>query len=301
MGKINVAVVDNNDRYESALSHMITEDEALQHVGTAKTKEELLHILRENSPDILVMSSILPKLKLYKMQKEFCEDKKVDGISDLWSGGDEKESSGGVPAGEGQQDEGGSPGSDPENNLKVEKTGNRNYGEVRYAGAGIFREDENTRKKQEDKGAVRDISEKGEKKKVVYYMPRDLSCFHDDQLERYVTDILHSMGVPANIKGYRYLRDAIIISVYDVGVLTTITKSLYPLIAERNNATVVQVERAIRHAIEVSWFRGEYSTIYAFFGYTVENKKGRPTNSEFIALVADKIRIDYKARNHSRF
>ena len=115
-------------------------------------------------------------------------------------------------------------------------------------------------------------------------------------LETDVTNIIHEIGVPAHIKGYQYLRDAIMMSVNDSEMLNSITKQLYPTIAKQHKTTPSRVERAIRHAIEVAWSRGKMDTIDELFGYTVNNGKGKPTNSEFIALIADKIRLEYKMR-----
>lgn len=115
-------------------------------------------------------------------------------------------------------------------------------------------------------------------------------------LETLVTAIIHEIGVPAHIKGYQYLRDAIIMSVGDMEMLNSITKILYPTIAKKHQTTPSRVERAIRHAIEVAWSRGKMDTIEELFGYTVSGGKGKPTNSEFIALIADKIRLEYKNR-----
>ena len=119
----------------------------------------------------------------------------------------------------------------------------------------------------------------------------------DYRLEIIVTNIIHEIGVPAHIKGYQYLRDAIILSVNDMEMLNSITKILYPTIAKRHQTTPSRVERAIRHAIEVAWSRGKMDTIDELFGYTVSTGKGKPTNSEFIALIADKIRLEYKNRS----
>ena len=115
-----------------------------------------------------------------------------------------------------------------------------------------------------------------------------------NNLESDVTNIIHEIGVPAHIKGYQYLRDAIIMSVNDDEMLGSITKRLYPTIAKKNKTTSSRVERAIRHAIEVAWSRGKMDTIEELFGYTVSSGKGKPTNSEFVALIADKIRLEYK-------
>ena len=113
-------------------------------------------------------------------------------------------------------------------------------------------------------------------------------------LELDVTNIIHEIGVPAHIKGYQYLRDAISMSVEDMEMLNSITKILYLTIAKKHQTTPSRVERAIRHAIEVAWSRGKMDTIDELFGYTVNNGKGKPTNSEFIALIADKIRLQHK-------
>lgn len=113
-------------------------------------------------------------------------------------------------------------------------------------------------------------------------------------LEQDVTNMIHEIGVPAHIKGYQYLREAIMMSVDDPGMISSITKILYPTIAKRFQTTSSRVERAIRHAIEVAWSRGRMETLDALFGYTIDTGKGKPTNSEFIALIADKIRLSYR-------
>lgn len=113
-------------------------------------------------------------------------------------------------------------------------------------------------------------------------------------LKRDVTDMIHEIGVPAHIKGYQYLREAIMMSVEDSEMLGSITKVLYPTIARKYQTTSSRVERAIRHAIEVAWNRGKMETLDAMFGYTINTGKGKPTNSEFIALIADKIRMQYR-------
>lgn len=115
---------------------------------------------------------------------------------------------------------------------------------------------------------------------------------HD--LEKDVTDMIHEIGVPAHIKGYQYLREAIMMSVEDPAMISSITKILYPTIAKRFQTTPSRVERAIRHAIEVAWSRGRMETLDAMFGYTIDTGKGKPTNSEFIALIADRIRLSYR-------
>lgn len=119
------------------------------------------------------------------------------------------------------------------------------------------------------------------------------SVVHD--LEKDVTEIIHEIGVPAHIKGYQYLREAIMMAVEDVEMLNSITKILYPTIAEKFKTTPSRVERAIRHGIEVAWSRGRSETLESLFGYTISAGKGKPTNSEFIALIADRIRLQYRS------
>ena len=116
----------------------------------------------------------------------------------------------------------------------------------------------------------------------------------DHDLEQDVTDMIHNIGVPAHIKGYQYLREAIIMSVQDPQMISSITKILYPAIAKKFQTTSSRVERAIRHAIEVAWARGKMETLDQLFGYTINTGKGKPTNSEFIALISDKIRLRYR-------
>ena len=113
-------------------------------------------------------------------------------------------------------------------------------------------------------------------------------------LEQDVTGMIHEIGVPAHIKGYQYLREAIMMAVEDPVMISSITKILYPTIAKRFQTTPSRVERAIRHAIEVAWSRGRTETLDTLFGYTIDTSKGKPTNSEFIALIADKIRLSYR-------
>lgn len=123
-------------------------------------------------------------------------------------------------------------------------------------------------------------------------LPKTKGMVTGHNLEAEVTSVIHEIGVPAHIKGYQYLRDAIIMVINDMDILNSITKQLYPSIAKQYNTTPSRVERAIRHAIEVAWSRGKMDTIDKLFGYTVNNGKGKPTNSEFIALIADRLRLE---------
>ena len=116
----------------------------------------------------------------------------------------------------------------------------------------------------------------------------------EEDLEAVVTDIIHEIGVPAHIKGYQYLREAIILTIKDMDMINAVTKVLYPEVAKRFGTTPSRVERAIRHAIEVAWDRGDVETLQRFFGYTVSGIKGKPTNSEFIAMIADNLSLKRK-------
>ena len=113
-------------------------------------------------------------------------------------------------------------------------------------------------------------------------------------IETQVTRIIHQIGVPAHIKGYQYLRTAILLTVRDSEMINSVTKALYPSVAKKYQTTTSRVERAIRHAIEVAWDRGDVDTLNSYFGYTIQNNRGKPTNSEFIAMIADNLRLKYK-------
>ena len=115
-------------------------------------------------------------------------------------------------------------------------------------------------------------------------------------IETQVTKIIHQIGVPAHIKGYQYLRTAIMMTVSDSNIINSVTKVLYPSVAKQYSTTTSRVERAIRHAIEVAWDRGDVDTLNSYFGYTIQNSRGKPTNSEFIAMIADNLRLKYKIR-----
>ncbi len=128
-----------------------------------------------------------------------------------------------------------------------------------------------------------------------------LSALMEDTLnspdiEAQITRIIHQIGVPAHIKGYQYLRTAILMTVNDSDIINSVTKVLYPSVAKKYQTTTSRVERAIRHAIEVAWDRGDVDTLNSYFGYTVQNDRGKPTNSEFIAMIADNLRLKYKMR-----
>ncbi|MBR6657243.1 MAG: sporulation transcription factor Spo0A [Oscillospiraceae bacterium] len=120
-------------------------------------------------------------------------------------------------------------------------------------------------------------------------------------LEVVITDIIHQIGVPAHIKGYHYLREAIMMAVNDIEIMNSVTKCLYPSVAKKHGTTSSRVERAIRHAIEVAWDRGDVDLLNSYFGYTIHSGKGKPTNSEFISLIADKLQLQLKSAEAVKF
>lgn len=120
------------------------------------------------------------------------------------------------------------------------------------------------------------------------------TALSDPELEMMVTEIIHQIGVPAHIKGYHYLREAIMLSIKNSDIVNSVTKLLYPTVAKTHNTTASRVERAIRHAIEVAWDRGDIDVLNSYFGYTIQNDRGKPTNSEFIAMISDKLRLKLK-------
>ena len=128
----------------------------------------------------------------------------------------------------------------------------------------------------------------------------DLTVIHsfnnskDSDLELMITEIIHQIGVPAHIKGYHYIRESITIAVNNADIINSVTKQLYPMVAKKYQTTSSRVERAIRHAIEVAWDRGDIDVLNSYFGYTIHNERGKPTNSEFIAMIADKLRLRLK-------
>ncbi len=132
----------------------------------------------------------------------------------------------------------------------------------------------------------------GEKSPAARSTAREQAACRD--LEMQVTEIIHQIGVPAHIKGYQYLRDAILMAIEDEQIINAVTKRLYPAVAKKHATTSSRVERAIRHAIEVAWDRGDVDTLTAYFGYTIHNERGKPTNSEFIAMISDKFRLQLK-------
>ncbi|MBQ7546620.1 MAG: sporulation transcription factor Spo0A [Clostridia bacterium] len=126
-------------------------------------------------------------------------------------------------------------------------------------------------------------------------LDRSSEAVTDDNMRILVSDIMHQLGVPAHIKGYQYLRESILLTVHNSDMMSSVTKVLYPTVARQFKTTPSRVERAIRHAIEVAWDRGDVDVLSSYFGYTIQTSRGKPTNSEFIAMISDKLRLRMKA------
>ncbi|MDO5807867.1 MAG: sporulation transcription factor Spo0A [Lachnospiraceae bacterium] len=264
MEKLNIAIADDNARMVQLLDQIVSSDEELRVVGKAGNGEELIDIIREKKPDVVLMDIIMPKLDglavLDRVNHE--PEMKKPAFIVISAVGQEKTTEDAFELGA---------------DYYILKPFDRDTVLKRIKRARVKRPGFPVK----IKAAETNVNEKE-------YLERNL--------ETDVTNIIHEVGVPAHIKGYQYLRDAIIMSVTDMEMLNSITKILYPTIAKQHQTTPSRVERAIRHAIEVAWSRGKMDTIEELFGYTVSGGKGKPTNSEFIALIADKIRLEYKNR-----
>ena len=249
------------------LSALIQGENSMELAGTAANGEEALDLIRRHIPDVVLLDLIMPKVDGLGVMEKLREDKtirKMPVIIVLSAIGQESVTEDAFALGA---------------SYYIMKPFNRDIildkihrvcrGRIKAAGA-----------------VHTDV------KKVQPYL--DKETYIEQNLETDVTQMLHEIGIPAHIKGYQYLRDAIIMSVRDTEMLSSVTKILYPTIAKTHKTTPSRVERAIRHAIEVAWGRGELDKLNSLFGYTVNGSKGKPTNSEFIALITDKIRLDYK-------
>ena len=263
MGTISVAIADDNERMVEILDSIVKKDSDLRIVGKANNGEDVYHMIKEKEPDVVLLDLIMPKLDGLSVMERINQDQTIKKhpkfivISAIGQ--------------EGITEDAFNLGAHyyimkPFDNDMVLNRGRaiKNYTNIRQA------------KAPTNKNAELGLSV--------------------ENLEGEVTDMIHEVGVPAHIKGYHYLRDAILMVIEDPDMLNSITKILYPTIAKRNQTTPSRVERAIRHAIEVAWSRGNMDIINTLFSYTVSTGKGKPTNSEFIALIADKIRLQNKMR-----
>lgn len=265
MGKLNIAIADDNERMVNLLGTLIKDDNELELVGQADNGKDIYEIIKEKEPDVVLLDIIMPKVDGLTVMEKVNQDqtmKKHPAFIVISAVGQEQIT---------------------ENAF--------NLGACYY----IMKPFDNDMIINRIKHFRNTNHEKNREIRKIGYCERNQEI-KECNLEVDVTNIIHEIGVPAHIKGYQYLRDAISMSVEDMEMLNSITKVLYPTIAKKYQTTPSRVERAIRHAIEVAWSRGKMDTIDALFGYTVSVGKGKPTNSEFIALIADKIRLEYKNR-----
>lgn len=263
MGEINVAIADDNERILDMLGEIVGSDKNLKLVGKANNGEDMCQLIREKQPDVVLLDLIMPKmdgLSVMEVVNRDTELKKHPEFIVVTAVGQERITEDAFKKGASYY-------------IMKPFSNDIILGRIKDAG----------------QGGHRDLHESMMNSTIADTRP-------EFNLENRVTDMIHEIGIPAHIKGYHYLRDAIIMAVEDMDVLNAITKVLYPTIAKMHQTTASRVERAIRHAIEVAWSRGKLDTLDELFGYTVSNGKGKPTNSEFIALIADTIRLEYKNR-----
>lgn len=265
MAELNIAIADDNRHTLELLGEIVEGEKDYRVVGRADNGNEAYQMILKTKPDIVLMDIVMPGMdgiavmEKIKSNKEFKENTSFIMITAASS-----------------------------ENLTAEafKQG------ASYYIIKPFTKDSVLDKLRRLTGYRNKTNMLADNRRVKPY--GDKTEYRKRNLENDVTQMLHEIGIPAHIKGYQYLRDAIIISVNDQEMMASVTKILYPTIAKKHQTTPSRVERAIRHAIEVAWSRGQMETINELFGYTVSTGKGKPTNSEFIALIVDKIRLDYK-------
>ena len=262
MDQVNVAIADDNERMLELLGNIISSDKELSLVGKANNGEDVYRIIKTKEPDVVLLDLIMPKVYGLSVMDMVNKDKTIQKRPDfiiVTAVGQEKITE------------------------DAFRKGAAYYIMKPFRNEVLIEKIKNTRCKRHAEPFMQamEVRKREEERKP---------------LETRVTDMIHEIGIPAHIKGYHYLRDAIIMAVEDMDVLNAITKILYPTVAKKHQTTASRVERAIRHAIEVAWSRGKLDVLDELFGYTVSNGKGKPTNSEFIALVADTIRLEYKHR-----
>ena len=262
MEHLSVAIADDNQRILDMLDDIIQTDKELDLVGKAKNGEEMCQIIKDRQPDVVLLDLIMPKMDGISVMEMIGADKTVKKQPNF---------------------------------IIVTAIGQERITEDAFEkGAAYY-----ILKPFRNETILQRIKSSGHAEKsvapytdyTVYAEPSE------EDLETQVTELLHEIGIPAHIKGYHYLRDAIMMAVNDMDVLNAITKILYPTVAKKYRTTSSRVERAIRHAIEVAWSRGKLDTLDELFGYTVSTGKGKPTNSEFIALIADTIQLEYRHKN----
>ena len=261
MERLNVAIADDNDRILELLGEIISSDKELTLVGKANNGEEMYQIIKNKEPDVVLLDLIMPKMDGLSVMERVNEDKtlkKSPNFIIITAVGQERITEDAFKKGASYYI------MKPFHNETV-------LNRIKH----IQNEVQNLQKEK-----IKTIDYTGGMKEI--------------SLENRVTDMIHEIGIPAHIKGYHYLREAIILSVKNSEMINSVTKILYPAVAKKYATTSSRVERAIRHAIEVAWDRGDIDVLNSYFGYTIQNDRGKPTNSEFIAMISDKLRLKLK-------
>lgn len=265
MNRIRVLLCKHDIGYTSRIREILEKREDIVIVGTAREKGEILEGIRRKEPDVVVLDAILKETDGLDIMTACLEEKRTEKTRFI------------ISAMEKQAEF---------LSRETEVLQDRLYLTL-MDGSGeetcIY-------------DAIR-YTMRQKKKGVNIYQNGEEENYSESELMLLVTDMIHEIGVPAHIKGYQYLRSSIILAVNDMDILNSITKQLYPEVAKEHGTTPSRVERAIRHAIEVAWSRGKDETINELFGYAVNSRRVKPTNSEFIALIADKIRLDNRIKS----
>ena len=271
--KITVLIADDNQEFSTTLATYLKNQEDMVVVGRAKDGNEALDMVSSLMPDVLLLDVIMPHLDgigVLEQMNMIKLNKKPICIM-LSAVGQDKVTQRAIELG-------------------------AEYYVVKPFDIDLLitriRELKNYKPSSQNNNFI--SREIGISKQQYIDIPNN-SANKEENIEALVTNVIHEVGVPAHIKGYQYLREAIIMVINDIDVINQITKCLYPQIANKFHTTPSRVERAIRHAIEVEWGRGEQKTVENIFGYTISAAKGKPTNSEFIAMISDKLRLELKS------
>lgn len=262
--KAKIVVVDDNKEFVNLLKMYINTQEDMEVIETLNDGQNVVNVIKEHNPDILLLDIIMPeKDGLGVLEQMVKEEIKMPTTIVMSAIGQEKITQKAIALG-------------------------ATYYVVKPFDMATLVE------------RLRDLLEsdiKIDSNTLTCYSKESLknSTMHDTSIEVRATNIIHDVGVPAHIKGYQYIREAILLAVKNEEIINSITKSLYPTLARKFSTTPSRVERAIRHAIEVAWNRGQIEMHDKIFGYTVNSNKGKPTNSEFIAMIADRLRLEDRA------
>ncbi len=269
---INVVAADDNEEILSLIDTVLAKENDLKLVGKASNGIDAIREIREKKPDVVILDVIMPKLDGLDVLEELNNDKSFDCKPYF---------------------------------IMLSAVGKDNITEKSFdLGAEYYMVKpfdvnfflKKIREYKKDNSTAKPAVQVQSTKFVKESSVNPAATISPQVLEIEITNIIHEIGVPAHIKGYQYIRDAILMCINDSEMINSITKILYPEISKKYRTTPSRVERAIRHSIEVAWNRGNPEVIEEYFGYTVSDGKGKPTNSEFIALIADKLRLSHGIR-----